>query len=75
MADGTLLLSLFPHEDKTRWVLWTPDGKYASSPGADDLIGWRVNNGPDAAANFFPASQFADEYNNPEEIMAVLDNR
>jgi len=40
---GKMLLSLFMHPDNTRWVLWTPDGHFDCSDGADDLIGWHVN--------------------------------
>ena len=73
MSDGTALLSLFPHGDRNRWILWTPNGNYASSPDADSLIGWRINNGPDAAADFFPVSQFAEKFHLPEMVSAALD--
>ena len=51
-ADGTIrwhradngkeLLAFFPHADRKRWVLWTPEGYYDASPGAEDLIGWHL---------------------------------
>lgn len=44
MKDGRELLALFPHRDQKRWVLWTPLGYYDCSAGAEELIGWHVNN-------------------------------
>ncbi|MCX6258346.1 MAG: caspase family protein [Bacteroidia bacterium] len=44
MSDGKLLLSLFIHPDQKRWVMYTPSGYYDCSPGAENLIGWNVNN-------------------------------
>lgn len=81
-ADGTIrwyrltdkqeLLAFFPHNDKKRWVLWTPSGYYDCSPGAEDLIGWHVNNGPEAAADWFPASQFRSTYYRPDVLDLIL---
>ena len=68
LADGKELLSLFVHPDGKRWILWTPSGYYAASPGGDSLIGWHVNNGPDKAADFFGADRFADRFCRPDII-------
>jgi WD40 repeat protein len=65
LRDGKESLAFFPHNDRKRWVLWTPQGYYDASPGAEDLIGWHVNNGKDQAADFFPAGQFRDVYYQP----------
>jgi WD40 repeat protein len=72
VTDGQELLAFFPHNDRQRWVLWTPSGYYDCSPGADDLIGWHVNNGPDAAADFFPVGQFRSTYYRPDIIDLIL---
>jgi WD40 repeat protein len=72
MIDGKELLAFFPHNDRKRWVVWTPSGYYDASPGAEDLIGWQVSNGPDAAADFFPVSQFRNTYYRPDVIARVL---
>jgi WD40 repeat protein len=72
MTDGQELLALFPHRDQKRWVVWTPAGYYDASPGAEDLIGWHVNNGPDQAADFFPVAQFRETYYRPDVIAKVL---
>jgi Caspase domain len=54
-------------------VLWTPSGYYDASPGAEELLGWHVNRGRDAAADFFPVSQFRSTYFRPDVVAAVLD--
>ena len=73
MSDGKELLAFFPHNDKRRWVLWTPSGYYDASPGGEDLIGWHVNNGKENAADFFPASRFRSAYYRPNLISKVLE--
>jgi WD40 repeat protein len=73
LEDGKELLALFPHNDRKRWVLWSPSGYYDASPGAEELIGWHVNNGQDQAADFFPASKFRSTYYRPDVIAKVLE--
>jgi hypothetical protein len=68
MKDGKELLAFFPHGDKKRWVLWTPSGYYDTSPGAEELIGWHVNNGSEEAADFFPISRFRRDYYRPDVV-------
>ena len=75
MTDGKELLALFPHNDGRRWVLWTPSGYYAASPGAEDMIGWHRNNGADREADFFPCAQFRSIYARPDVIDKVLSTR
>ena len=72
MTDGKELLAFYPHADRKRWVLWTPSGYYDASPGAEELIGWHVNNGRDQAADFFPVGQFRSTYYRPDVISRVL---
>ena len=72
MTDGTELLAFFPHADRKRWVLWTPQGYYDAAAGAEDLIGWHVNNGPDAAADFYPLARFFEQYYRPDIVSEVL---
>ena len=73
MTDGKELLALFPHKDRKRWVIWSPMGYYDASAGADELIGWHVNNGKDSAADFFPASRFRASFYRPDVIARVLE--
>jgi WD40 repeat protein len=70
--NGQELLALFPHADRRRWVLWTPQGYYDCSPGAEELIGWHVNRGKNDAAEFFPAAKFREQFYRPDVIQLVL---
>ena len=72
VSDGKEILAFFPHTDRKRWVLWTPSGYYDASPGAEDFIGWHVNNGKERAADFFPASRFRSTYYRPDVIDRVI---
>jgi len=71
-SDGVEQVAFYPHPDKKRWVLWTPSGYYDASPGAEDLIGWHVNNGKDAAADFYPAGRFRDRFYRPDVLARVV---
>jgi WD40 repeat protein len=73
MNDGKELLAFFPHADKKRWILWTPSGHYDASPGAEELIGWHVNNGSEEAADFFPISRFRTAYYRPDVVAKILE--
>jgi len=68
LRDGKELLAFFPHNDRKRWVLWTPTSYYDASPGAEDLIGWYVNRGRDAAADLFPAARFRSTFFRPDVL-------
>ena len=72
-GDGAPLLTFFPHRDGKRWIAWTPSGYYDASPGAEELIGWHLNRGLDAAADFFPAGQFRSRFYRPGVVGLVLE--
>jgi hypothetical protein len=72
MSDGKLLLSLYLHPDNKRWVAWTPQGYFDCAPGADNLIGWHLNQGPDREALFYPISKFRGQYYRPDIIDLIL---
>ena len=55
------------------WVVWTPKGYYAGSPGGEKLIGWKVATAPDRLATFYPAETFRKKLYRPEVIQKVLD--
>ena len=74
LSDGKELLALFMHPDGQRWILWTPQGYYDAAAGADELIGWQVNQGRDRAPEFYPVSQFRDRFYRPDVIQRVLKN-
>lgn len=73
MNDGTHLLSLFLHPDEKRWVLWTPSGYYDASAGAEELIGWHVNQGENKEGIFYPISHFREQYYRPDVIDIILE--
>ena len=73
LSDGEELLALYPHPDRQRWVLWTPQGYYTASPGSEDFIGWQVNYGRDKAPEFFTASRFRGRFHRPDVVTLVLD--
>lgn len=73
LADGAELLALFVNAVDKRWIAWTPTGYYAASPGGEDLIGWQVNHGFDEAPDFFPASQFHDQFYRPDIVREVFE--
>jgi hypothetical protein len=72
VSDGKELLALFIHPDGKRWVVWTPQGYYDASLGADELIGWHINHGYDRMPDFYPVSQFRDRFYRPDVIQRVL---
>ena len=66
------LLSLFLADEKT-WIVWTPQGYYDASPGADQLIGWHLNQGPRKSAKFYPVHHFRKQLYRPDVIDLVLE--
>ncbi len=74
LSDGQELLALFVHAKDRRYIAWTPQGYYAASPGAEDLIGWHVNRDWDHAPDFYPASRFRDQFNRPDIVKRVLED-
>ena len=70
--DGKELLALFVHSKDQRWIVWTPTGYYAASPGGEDLIGWSINRGDALAPDFFPASRLRGTYYRPDVVQQVL---
>ncbi len=55
------------------WVLWTPEGYYAASPGGEKLIGWSVSRGPNALAEFLQADRYAKHFRRPDLIKLALE--
>ena len=54
------------------WILFTPEGYYDASLGGHDLIGWKVNRGPNDTANFFTARQLRKSLYRPEVIDKII---
>jgi len=69
IEDGRELLALFPHKDGKRWVAWTPEGFFAASPGAKDLVGYHLNRGADRVAEFVAVDQLYDVFYRPDLLV------
>jgi WD40 repeat protein len=74
-SDGKELLAFFPHADRKRWVLWTPEGFFDHSPGGEELIGWHLNQGKDKEALFFSASKLYKEFYRPDLVTASFEGK
>ncbi len=72
MDNGQELLSLYFSNDYKHWVLYTPTGYYDASPGAEDILGWHINQGKDKSAAFFPISRFREQFFRPDIVDLVL---
>lgn len=67
MSDGKEeVLALFLRANQKDWVMWRPDGYYASSELGDNLIGWHVNRGKAAEPDFYRAVQFERQFYRPD---------
>lgn len=71
-ADGQLLLSLFTSTDG-RWVLWSPQGYYDASVGAESLVGWLVPRADGQAVDYYSIARFRDRYHRPDVLDRVLE--
>jgi WD40 repeat protein len=76
--DGRELLALqvLPNGKdpaKWDWVLWTPEGFYEATPGAEDVLKWVVNHGPDNPATTLPVSAIS-KLHRPNALPHVLDH-
>jgi WD40 repeat protein len=74
--DGRELLALqvLPNKadpSKWDWVLWTPEGFYQATPGAEDVLKWVVNHGPEKPATTLPVSAIA-KLHRPNALSLIL---
>ena len=70
LQTGTSIISGFVAGD--HWIWWTEEGYYHSSPAADDIVGWHINQGPDKAARYVRARQLRRHLHNPAVIRQAL---
>jgi hypothetical protein len=70
--DGRELLTLQVLSNGKDWVLWTPEGFYEATPGAENVLKWVTNHGPDQAATTLPVSAIA-KLHRPDALRLVLD--
>jgi WD40 repeat protein len=69
-GDIAPLLSLYIAGKE--WIVWTPEGYYAASPGGEQLMGWVVESNPDEMCLFHPASHFRARLYRPDVIRLLL---
>lgn len=72
-SDGSEVLALFAHNNGRDWVLWRPDGYYASSEEGDQYVGWHLNRGLDREPDFYRAVQFERVFYRPDLLRSALD--
>ncbi len=85
LADGSIRwfdvtsaqqrLGLFVHANGADWVVWRPDGYYASSPRGDRFLGWLIDRGPTQSPDLRMADQFERQLFRPERVRAALEMR
>ncbi|MBI3896887.1 MAG: caspase family protein [Gammaproteobacteria bacterium] len=73
-SDGSVLMSLFAVADG-RWIIWTEQGHYDASIGAEQLVGWHVNRPTAATADFYPVARFRERFYRPDVIDNVLSRK
>ena len=66
-----LVVSLFDGKDG-EWVMWTPQGYYMGSPGADKIVGWQVNKGPEQTPDYVGADQLRQHLNRPDIVEKAI---
>jgi hypothetical protein len=67
-----LIVTIFRGENG-EWVIWTPQGYYMGSPGADKIIGWQINKGPNKAADYVTAEQLRKYLNRPDIVAKAIE--
>ncbi len=82
VGDGTLrwydadtgaeALGAFLHRNGVDWIVWRPDGLYASSPGGDEYLAWTVNRGDAREPLLLRAVQFERSLYRPEVLRTAL---
>lgn len=55
------------------WIMWTPQGFYASSQGADDRVRWQIDNGTDSGPiEDFSAGELRRHLQRPDIVTRAL---
>ena len=65
------LVTIFRGEDG-EWVIWTPQGYYASSAAGASLIGWQINRSPASAAEYVAAAQLRNSMHRPDILARAI---
>jgi WD40 repeat protein len=67
-----LIVTIFQGADG-EWAIWTPQGYYAASPAASELLGWQINRGTDKTADFITAGQLRQRLNRPSVVAKAIE--
>ncbi len=73
LSDGEEIFALFVHPTTKEWVIWTPQGYYASSLSGDQYIGWHINKGWEQAGEFVTAAQLSKHFFRPDIVKRAFD--
>jgi len=71
LKSRELIVSLF-HGSDGEWVMWTPQGYYTGSPGADKIVGWQINRGPEHAPDYIGADQLRRHLHRPDIVEKAI---
>ena len=66
-----LIVTLFQGKD-SEWVMWTPQGYYTGSPGADKIVGWQINKGPEQTPDYVGADQLRQHLHRPDIVEKAI---
>jgi hypothetical protein len=73
LPDLRELLAVFvTDEPLPRWLAFTPGGYYAAGAGADTLLGWHLDRGPERSAAWVPANKYAERFHRPDVVRRML---
>jgi WD40 repeat protein len=73
LSDGVEVLALFVNAKTKEWVLWTPQGYYASSVDGDQMVGWHLNKGWEQAGEFVTAARLKKHLYRPDIIKRAFE--
>ena len=66
-----LIVTIFRRESG-EWVIWTPQGFFASSGPGSELIGWQINHGPGHEGEYVTAAQLRQHLNRPDIVARAI---
>jgi hypothetical protein len=83
MLDGTIrwfrvdngreVIALFPHRDRKRWLLWTPDGYFDAAEGGEELVGYHTSTREQTVRRrFVSLNNLYDVFYRPDIVQAAF---
>ncbi|MBO0754855.1 MAG: caspase family protein, partial [Bradyrhizobiaceae bacterium] len=73
LSDGEEVVALFVNAKTHEWVLWTPQGYYASSIEGDHMVGWHLNKGWEQAGEFVTATRLKKHLYRPDIVKRAFE--